>query len=144
MGTDFSATAARAIECSAALAVELDASVSCVHAYDGGPPAPLGSDAGPSLLEHLEESVAPMRIRFPMLRIDCVVRRGIPWDKLMNVATEVGADLIVVGASGEHEGRQPSFLGRVAMRLAATTTRAVLVVPRVDEGSPPSIADGHI
>lgn len=143
VGTDFSATAARAIEWAAVLAIELGASVACVHAYEDRAGAPLRSDPGATVREHMEQSVAPTRGRFPALRVECFVRRGAPWDKLINVATEVGADLIVVGASGEHEGTHPSFLGRVAMRLAGTATRAVLIVPAVDVGMPPSVTDGH-
>ena len=144
VGTDFSATAALAIEWAAALAVELGACVACVHAYDDRPDAPLRSDAGPTLLARMETTLAPTRVRFPMLRMECFVRRGTPWDKLINVATELGADLMVVGASGEHEGTHPSFLGRVAMRLAGIATRAVLIVPASAVGAPPSITDEHI
>ena len=144
VGTDFSATAARAIEWAVALAIELGANVACVHAYEDRPETPLGSDSGRTLLEHVETSIGPTRARFPMLHIECFVRRGTPWDKLINVATELGADLIVVGASGEHEGTHPSFLGRVAMRLAGIATRAVLIVPASAVGAPPSITDEHI
>jgi hypothetical protein len=58
---------------------------------------------------------------------ELVIGRGAPWDKLLNVAADLGADLIVVGAHGRR-GLGP-FLGSVTTRLATASTRCVLIVP---------------
>jgi nucleotide-binding universal stress UspA family protein len=56
-------------------------------------------------------------------------RRGPPWEKLANVATELGADIIVVGADGQRGVASHGFLGTVAGRLVTTSHRSVVVVP---------------
>jgi nucleotide-binding universal stress UspA family protein len=68
-------------------------------------------------------------MRHPSLRVECFARRGAPWDKLVGVAYDLGAEMIVVGASGESLPASPSFLRGVALRVAATSNRSVLVIP---------------
>jgi nucleotide-binding universal stress UspA family protein len=60
------------------------------------------------------------------IETEVVVRRGAPWEKIHNVATDVGADLIVIGAQGQRG--MPRVFGSVAERLVRTATRPVLVV----------------
>ena len=56
------------------------------------------------------------------------MRRGAPWEKLLNVAVEVGADLIVVGATGQRGlSSAANLLGSVAYRVVASSTRSVLI-----------------
>jgi nucleotide-binding universal stress UspA family protein len=128
-GPDFSSTSARALAHASELASEIGASVACVHAYEDPPGTRLDSDPTPVVLSRLEEAASVVRARFPTLQVECLVRRGAPWDKLVNVACELGAEFIVVGASGEQSQPYPSFLGHVATRVASTSSRAVLVVP---------------
>ena len=128
VGTDFSPAARRALEHAAKLATEVGATVACVHAYEGSGGAPLDSEPPAAVLSQLQQAVAHLRARFPDIRVESFVRRGAPWDKLANVACELGAEIIVVGACGESERAEACFLGRVAERLAASTTRSVLIV----------------
>src|SRR5258706_13518106 len=102
VGTDFSPGAARAVERAAELATETGASVACVHAYEDPPGPPLLNDLSPALMADLERSVAATMGPYPTAPVKCFVRRGPAWDKLANVACELGAELIVVGASGQH------------------------------------------
>jgi nucleotide-binding universal stress UspA family protein len=136
VGTDFSPAADCALDRAAALASELNASVAVVHAYDDPAGARLETDPMPLAKTRLEETVSPLRARYPLLRFDCLVRRGAPWDKLINVACELGAKMIVVGAGGERARENSSFLGHVATRLAAMSPRSVLVIPNADERLP--------
>jgi nucleotide-binding universal stress UspA family protein len=138
VGTDFSPAADRALDHAAELATELDASIAVVHAYEDPPGARFDSDPAPGMRAHLEQAAAPIRTRHPSLRVDCLVRRGAPWDKLVNVASDLGAQMIVVGAGGERSSAEPSFLGSVVTRVAAASKRSVLVVPtrEPDAGSP--------
>src|SRR5262249_62147579 len=62
------------------------------------------------------------------IRIEPLLRRGARWEKLANVAAELGATLIVVGAHGQRGRMGNSFVGSVATRLVATSTQSVLVV----------------
>ena len=136
VGTDFSPPADRALDFAAELASELSADVAVVHAYEDPPGAPLESDPMPLFRTRLEETVSPLRARYPLLRVECLVRRGAPWDKLLTVASELGAKMIVVGSGGESARENLPFLGHVVTRVAATSRRAVLVIPNPDERLP--------
>jgi nucleotide-binding universal stress UspA family protein len=132
VGTDFSLSAGRALLRAAALAEELGAAVACTHAYQDPPGTPLQSDPAEVLTARLKEIASQVRARFPSVEVECFVRRGAPWEKLVNIACELGAEMIVVGASGEHGRPLPAFVGSVVTRIAATSNRAVLVVPDQD------------
>jgi nucleotide-binding universal stress UspA family protein len=129
VGTDFSPAADCALGRAAELASELGASLAVVHAYEDAPGSRLDGDPALLVQPHLEETVSPLRARYPALRVECFVRRGAPWEKLVNVACDLGAEMIVVGAGGESSGANPAFLGRVVTRVAATSNRSVLVIP---------------
>jgi nucleotide-binding universal stress UspA family protein len=135
VGTDFSPAAGVAVEHAAELAAELGTNVAVVHAYEDPPDARLDSDSTPLLQARLEEAISPLRARYPALRIDGLVRRGTPWEKLVNVGWELRAQMIVVGAAGEGSRVNQSFLGRVVTRVAATSNRSVLVVPNAAAAS---------
>ena len=132
VGTDFSPASGGALLRAAALANELGAAIACTHAYEDAPGASPQSDPTDALMARLEEVAAGLRARFPSLAVQCFVRRGAPWEKLVNVACELGADLIVVGTSGGHSRPSPRFVGSVVTRIAATSNRSLLVVPDPD------------
>jgi nucleotide-binding universal stress UspA family protein len=127
VGTDFSDGAAHALEQAVALAMRVGASVACVHAYEDVPGAALRDDRTPLLKAQLEETIATSCPCTKGVHIEPMLRRGPAWEKLMNVACELGSPVIVVGAHGEHAPH--AFLGSVAARLAAIATRMVLIVP---------------
>ncbi len=129
VGTDFSAPADRALLRAGELACRLGAAVACTHAYEDPPETAPQSDLAGLVTPRLEELAARMRARFPNLRVECFVRRGAPWEKLANVACELGADMIVVGATGQHGRPSLAFLGSVVTRIATTSNRSILVVP---------------
>jgi nucleotide-binding universal stress UspA family protein len=133
VGTDFSAGAARALDQAVNLAAKIDASVACVHAYEDSPRTSFQDDPTVAVDAQLAEAVAASAAKAKGVHVERMVRRGPAWDKLLNVACELGAPLIVVGASGEGHVPHQTFLGRVASRLASVATRMVLIVPeRVD------------
>src|SRR5882724_1708519 len=129
VGTDFSEGAAGALEQAVMIAARIGADIACVHAYEDLPGTPAGADEISALNAQLTDVIAISRARSKNVDIEPVVRRGPAWEKLLNVAAERGAGLIVVGASGERQGSRRTFLGTVASRLVATSTRMVLVVP---------------
>ena len=129
VGMDFSDGAIRALEYALEQATAVGASVACVHSYEDAPGTPAFHDPAPAIRQQLEELIA---LRTPTgcnVHIDCVVRRGPPWEKLANVATELGADIIVVGADGQRGAARQGLLGTVASRLVTTSPRSVVVVP---------------
>ncbi len=137
VGTDFSLAAERALAHAGRLASELGIGVAVVHAYEDPPGARLENDPAPLVRARLEESASPLRARHPSLRIDCFAHRGAPWERLADVARDLDADMIVVGAAGEISGADPSFLGHVVGRVAATSKRSVVVISSapVDDGA---------
>jgi nucleotide-binding universal stress UspA family protein len=129
VGMDFSDGALRALEYALEQANALGASVACVHAYEDAPGTPASEDPAARIRQQLDE-VTLLRAPTPRsVRIDSVVRRGPPWEKLANVATELGADMIVIGADGQRGAASQGFLGTVTSRLVTTSRRSVVVVP---------------
>jgi nucleotide-binding universal stress UspA family protein len=128
VGTDFSEAADRALERAVDLAAESKARLACVHAFED-PPVVQGAieDPIPALHSELADAVARSGARARGVQVELILRRGAPWDKLVNVAADLGADIIVVGAQGQRGAAV--VLGSVTTRLAANSTRCVLVVP---------------
>lgn len=123
VGTDFSPQAEEALELAIALAVAAGVRITLVHVCE------LGADHLDDLQmvrcgEALAELVDRHRDR---VELAGVVRSGKPWEKLDNVAVEVGASLIVIGRNGA--GRSASAeLGAVAGHLVRCASRPVLTV----------------
>ena len=126
---DFSDGAIRALEYALEQAKAVGASVACVHAYEDAPGTPAFHDPAPAIRQQLDEVIALHTPTECNVRIDSVVRRGPPWEKLVNVASELGADIIVVGADGQRGASRQRLLGTVASRLVTTSPRSVVVVP---------------
>jgi nucleotide-binding universal stress UspA family protein len=129
VGMDFSDGAIRALEYALEHAEAVDARVTCVHAYEDAPGTPAFHDPAPAIRQQLEEVIALSTPTACKVHIDSVVRRGPPWEKLANVATELGADMIVVGADGQRGAASQGLLGTVVSRLVTTSPRSVVVVP---------------
>ena len=129
VGMDFSDGAIRALEYALEHAEAVGASVACVHAYEDALGTPAFHDPAPAFRQQLDELIVLRRPTACNVRIDSVVRRGPPWEKLANVATELGADIIVVGADGQRGAARQGLLGTVVSRLVTTSPRSVVVVP---------------
>ena len=129
VGTDFSDGAQRALEHAVRLAHGSGARVALVHAYeDGAETSRALEDRTPVLRTQLEDAVAGTSARRDRVHVEHFLRRGAPWEKLLNVAVEVGADLIVVGATGQRGvASVGAVLGSVAYRVIASSTRSVLI-----------------
>lgn len=82
----------------------------------------------PALRRQIEDDIAQSLPLSCALRVDAIVRRGPPWEKLANVATELGAELIVVRADGQRGASNDGFVGTVASRLVSRSPRSVVVV----------------
>jgi len=126
---DFSDGAMGALEYALEQAKAVGASVACVHAYEDAPGTRAFHDPAPAIRRQLEEVIALRTPTACNVSVDAVVRRGPPWEKLANVATELGADIIVVGTDGQRGAARQGLLGTVPSRLVATSPRSVVVVP---------------
>jgi nucleotide-binding universal stress UspA family protein len=129
VGTDFSEGAQRALEYALELAGVMHAKVACVHAYEDAVGTPAFHDPSPDLCKQIRETISMCSARARGVEVESVVRRGAPWDKLVNVATELGAELIVIGADGQRGASRDGFVGSVASRLVGCSSRKVVVVP---------------
>jgi nucleotide-binding universal stress UspA family protein len=130
VGTDFSDGAQCALEHAIRLAGRAGARIALVHAYEdqlGGLSS--GADRATEVRAQLEDAIARAGENGDGVRIEAFVRRGAPWEKLFNVAVEVGADLIVVGATGQRGAvaATGALPGSVAYRVVSSSTRSVLI-----------------
>jgi nucleotide-binding universal stress UspA family protein len=129
VGTDFSDGAQRALEHAVLLARSSGARVAVVHAYeDTAETAHALEDCAPLLIARLQDAVAGTNASRHGVHVESFLRRGAPWEKLQNVAVEVGADLIVVGATGQRGlAAVGAVVGSVVLRVVASSTRSVLI-----------------
>ena len=127
VGTDFSDGARCALMRALRLAEDSGAGVALVHAYEEPVGTTQGEDPTPRILGQLAEEIASCGATQRGISVEPVVRRGAPWDKILNVATEYGADFVAIGATGQR-GIQAGFpLGGVTSRVLALSVRSVLV-----------------
>jgi nucleotide-binding universal stress UspA family protein len=127
VGTDFSDGAQEAFERAIGLAHDLRARVALVHAYEDDPGASPPDDPTSRLLGLLAEEIAASGAPRRGIHVEPLVRRGPPWEKILNVATEYGAEMVVVGRNGQRGLTPGVLLGSVANRVLALSTRCVLV-----------------
>jgi nucleotide-binding universal stress UspA family protein len=133
VGTDGSPTAERAVEQAAELAKPLGARVHIVTAYEptGAKVAGGGGVAermvGPDLTADsvLERAIGLLRVHG--VEVDTYARKGDPAEALLEVADEVGADLILVGNKGMR-GAKRFLLGSVPNKIAHHAPCGVLIV----------------
>src|SRR5882757_2099338 len=139
VGTDFSEGARCALQQAVRLAGSSGARLALVHAYEDQIEAPRAADDIPGAVQQQLDAAVTEDVSGSGVEVETFVRRGAPWEKLLNVAVEVGADLIVIGATGQRGaiGGAGSLLGSVAYRVVSSSTRSVLIsrIP-LDRGSP--------
>lgn len=137
VATDFSTTAKRAEERAALLAAEHDARLILLHSLPGRALQRLREHLTPGhagtesrLLEHYRAALQRLAEDLAgRWRIEVTPRlvAGHAHREISSAATEVGADLVVVGASGEHPA-MALFLGSTAERVVRESPAPVLVV----------------
>ncbi len=124
-GTDFSVCAEQALELAISLALAADTGLMLAHVCELGV-----NDIDEQRLLGCSEALAAVvaKHRNSGVEITGVLRSGRPWEKLDNIATEVGASLIVIGRYGVAGPR--IGLGSVAEHLVRAASRPVLIVNR--------------
>jgi nucleotide-binding universal stress UspA family protein len=114
------------------MAEDSGARVALVHAYEEAPDANPTEDPATPLLRCLADQVTASGALTRGIHVETLVRRGAPWDKILNVATEYGAEVVVVGSSGQRGPVRGVPVGSVASRVLALCTRSVLVARTED------------
>lgn len=140
VATDFSETAAVALDWGAELAAQQGARLELVHALTLPPSvAEYVPQAGPDLTFELqkaarlklEETAASVRDRLPEL--DTLLVQGTPSRVILDRAEEVGAEVIVLGTRGL-SGLRHLLLGSTAERVVQRAHCPVLCVHPEDKG----------
>jgi nucleotide-binding universal stress UspA family protein len=127
VGTDFSQGSQVALARAVVMAEDSGARVAFVHAYEEAPGANATEDAAPRLLAQLVQEIEASGATRRGVHVEPCVRRGAPWDKILNVATEYGAEIVIIGSSGQRGATRGFAIGCVATRILALSTRCVLV-----------------
>lgn len=142
VGTDGSATAERAVQEAARLALAFDAPLHVVSAYRAAAPASVASlaaaevgasavmlgdwmlDVRSQVVEQLESIC--LRLRASGVKAETHALPGSPVDAILKVAEDCSADLVVVGNKGMNGARR--VLGSVPNSVAHKANCTVLVV----------------
>jgi nucleotide-binding universal stress UspA family protein len=134
VATDFSDSAAQALELAAEMAVKFEAALTLLHSwevpsysYGGGlyVPVDLATPLEEAAKKCLAEALVELRQRVP--RADSSLRSGVAWEEILAAASELHADLIVVGTHGRR-GLNRALLGSVAEKVVRMANVPVLTV----------------
>ncbi|MFZ5891027.1 MAG: universal stress protein [Myxococcota bacterium] len=122
-GTDFSECAEQALEMAIGLAAAARTGITLLHVCELSV-----NEADEQRLRRCSQTLAAVvaKHRNRGVEITAVLRSGRPWEKLDNLAAEVGASLIVIGRYGC--GGPRVELGSVAEHLVRSASRPVLTV----------------
>jgi nucleotide-binding universal stress UspA family protein len=135
VGVDFEPPSLAALDWGIDLAFQVGASITALHAYEI-PIVGIPDGAFVASAEHaaklmtaaqgaLTETIEPRRGRG--VPIASLLRQGVAWETIHQVAEELVADLIVVGTHGRR-GLSHALLGSVAEKTIRTAKRPVVVV----------------
>lgn len=138
VGTDGSETASEAVRQAGELAAPLNATIELVSAYEPVSPARLReeSKSAPGDLQWMinpREDVdatleaAAESVRGYGVQVRTYARQGDPADAILDVAEEIGADLIVVGNKGM-TGAKRFLLGSVPNKVSHHAPCSVLII----------------
>jgi nucleotide-binding universal stress UspA family protein len=132
---DFTENSSRALAYAIELAEKFDAKLTILHAYqlpvygfpDGAYIAPpeMATDIANAAQKALNTAASTYRDR--PVTIATLLRQGVPWEEITAAASELGADLIVIGTHGRH-GLARALLGSVAENVIRTSPLPVLTL----------------
>lgn len=134
VGTDFSEPASRAVERAIDVARRYEAHLHIVHVWEvplivGGPMAGPAVDwitpieqAARAQLDELVDG-----LRAGKVDVTATLSSGVAWDRIIAIAEQVGADLVVVGTHGR-TGIRRALMGSIAERVVRLSPVPVLTV----------------
>jgi len=146
---DFSPASMKALDYAVSLAKEFRAAVHLVHVHPADEAASMPGAAhlllqSAEAMEHLNEELAGIhreRVE-PFCPENCHVRGGRPYQEIIGLGREIGADLIVLSTRG-HGGLKHLLLGSTAERVVRGAPCPVLVArkrKRRSKASPETFA----
>lgn len=134
---DGSATSLQAVEKAAGIAKAFGSAVTAIYVIDPYPFAGVGTDFAYGQAQYLSAASAEANeaIKAAREQIEAaglavqtrVVEAHTPWRGILETATALGADLVVMGSHGRR-GLEKLVLGSVAQRVLSHATLPVLVV----------------
>lgn len=148
VATDLTDASRAALRTAVNMARELDATLTVVHVFAAPAESPAWFLPDTATMQAFRSALAnetvvlQSRLRAALatfgvgdtvlegtkpLAVESVIRHGVPADEIITAATEVNAELIVLGTHGRR-GFQHAFMGSVAERVVRNAPQAVLVV----------------
>ena len=140
VATDFSDSSRQPLELALQIAEKFGSELTLVHSweapsysYGGGLyfPVDMVAPIEHAAVARLEEAMTELKQRFPAAK--SLIRAGVPWEEVLNAATQLKADLIVMGTHGRR-GLERALLGSVAEKVVRMARVPVLTV----HGAPPA------
>lgn len=132
VATDFSECSQRALDLALEIAAKFNSKLTLVHSWE----APSYTYAGgeyvtvdlvtpieQAAVALLEKATVDLKKRMPAA--ETLLRSGVAWEEILAAATQVHADLIVVGTHGRR-GLSHALLGSVAEKVVRLSTVPVL------------------
>lgn len=134
--TDFSPAAENAANYAAELAKFFDAKMTLINAYSM-PPVNYEAGFAVELLsavqegskKQLEDLKKQLLAKNPYLNIECVSSMGFPVDVINGVVQSSGADLIVMGITGEAGKIKEHVIGSSAVKVARSSEVPTFIIP---------------
>jgi|SRR5450432_2793989 len=132
VATDFSDSAGRALDLAVELAQKFQADLTLVHSWDapsysyGGGlyvPVDMITPIAEAANTHLDQALTELKRRVP--NATSMLRTGPAWEEILAAATQLHADLIVLGTHGRR-GLNRVLLGSVAERVVRLAQVPVL------------------
>jgi nucleotide-binding universal stress UspA family protein len=136
VAVDFEPSSLVALDWAIALGSQIRAAITVLHAYEipvvGIPDgafiasAEFAAERMTSADQALAATIGPRRARG--VELSSLLRQGVVWETIHQVADELDAGLIVLGTHGR-KGLSHALLGSIAEKTVRTAKRPVLVVP---------------
>ena len=139
VATDFSESAGQALELALQIAEKFGSELTLVHSWEAPNysfaaglylPVDVVAPIERAAVARLEEATTQLKARFPAAK--SVLRSGVPWEEVLGAATQLKADLIVMGTHGRR-GLERALLGSVAERVVRLSRVPVLTVHGAQE-----------
>jgi len=132
VATDYGAPSEMAVETAAALATRFRAELHVVHVVEEPAyafPFPTVAGLDEAAQKQLDKVLAGLRAR--MLHASGILRKGTAWYEIGACATDLSADLVVIGSQGRR-GLPRFVMGSVAEQLVRTSRVPVMTIHPTD------------
>ena len=132
VATDFSEPADRALDLAVELALKFESELTLVHSWEAPSysygdglyfPADVVAPIEHAAVAHLEKALTELKLRVPGAK--SMLRGGPAWQEVLAAATQLHANLIVVGTHGRR-GLTRALLGSVAEKIVRMADIPVL------------------